>query len=141
LQQTKSGAQIRPIGHAALDAIGAKPARARSDDPVFPGDGKAGHLVGLPKVWQRVCKRAKLSNLTLHGLRHWFGSAATELNFSELTIAGMLGHTVKGVTARYATVPDKALLRAATEVSARLQRALAGERGGEVVNLDLRERA
>jgi hypothetical protein len=32
---------------------------------------------------------------------------------SELTIAGLLGHSVSGVTARYAHVPDAALLAAA----------------------------
>ena len=45
----------------------------------------------------------------------------------ELTIAGMLGHRVKGITARYATAPDSALLAAADRVSARLAAALANQ--------------
>ena len=31
-------------------------------------------------------------------------------DFSQLTIAGLLGHSVPGVTARYAHVPDSALV-------------------------------
>ena len=42
------------------------------------------------------------------------------MNFSELTIAGLLGHHIKGVTARYATAPDSALLAAADRVALRI---------------------
>jgi integrase len=80
--------------------------------------------VGLPKVWQRIAARAEIRGVSIHGLRHWFASAAAEMNFSELTIAGLLGHHVRGVTARYATTPDSALLAAADRVSARLYEAL-----------------
>lgn len=48
------------------------------------------------------------------------------MGFSELTIAGMLGHTVSGVTARCAHVPDSALVAAADRVSARIATALDG---------------
>jgi integrase len=67
-----------------------------------------------------------LSGVSLHGLRHWYASAAADMNYSELTIAGMLGHKVKGVTARYATAPDSALVTAADAVSRRLASALDG---------------
>ena len=45
-----------------------------------------------------------------------------EMGFSELTIAGLLGHSVPGVTARYAHIPDRALLAAADQVSWRIER-------------------
>jgi hypothetical protein len=47
-------------------------------------------------------------------------AVAAELGFSELTIAGLLGHRVPGITARHAHMPDRALLTAADQVSARL---------------------
>jgi hypothetical protein len=47
------------------------------------------------------------------------------MGFSELTIAGLLGHSVPGITARYAHVPDRALVAAANDVSARIAAALA----------------
>ena len=71
--------------------------------------------------------------MSLHGLRHWFASAATEMNFSELTIAGLLGHRVKGVTARYATAPDSALLAAADRVALRIAEALDGHEAGAAI--------
>ena len=62
-------------------------------------------------------------------------SAATEMNYSELTIAGLLGHAVKGVTARYATVPDSALLAAADRVALRILQVLDGEAADNVVSI------
>lgn len=136
LKDTKSGAQVRPIGKAALDLLASfVPTDAKPADPVFPGSGKAGHFVGLPKVWARVAKRADIEGVSLHGLRHWFASAAASLNFSELTIAGLLGHHVKGVTARYATAPDRALLAAADAVSATLAAALGDNEDAKVFQL------
>jgi hypothetical protein len=57
------------------------------------------------------------------------------MGFSELTIAGLLGHRVAGVTARYAHVGDPALLVAADRVSARIAAALDGIAAAEVVEL------
>jgi len=48
---------------------------------------------------------------------HSPAAAAAEMGFSELTIAGLLGHSVPGVTARYAHVPNRTLLAAADQVS------------------------
>lgn len=134
-EDTKSGPQTRPIGQTALDAM-KEAKRTGATSYVLKGDSKAGHFVGLPRVWTRVAKRAGIRGVSIHGLRHWFASAAAEMNFSELTIAGMLGHRVKGVTARYATAPDSALLAAADRVSARLAAALDGtDATAKVVNL------
>ena len=127
LTDTKTGPQIRPIGKSALKII--EVAIAASDaksEFVFPSKSKAGHLVGLPKVWDRIASAADLPDMSIHGLRHWFASAAAEQNFSELTIAGLLGHRVKGVTARYATAPDNALISATDAVSLVLSQAITG---------------
>lgn len=134
---TKSGRQTRPIGRAVLEFLaGFEPGNANPSDYVFPSDAsKAGYLVGLPKVWARVAKRTKIEGVSLHGLRHWFASAAAEMNFSELTIAGLLGHTVKGVTARYANAPDSALLAAADRVALRISEVLDGRSVGNVVSI------
>lgn len=131
-EDTKSGAQIRPIGRAALDHLATfEPENAKPATYVFPSATTNGHFVGLPRVWARVCKRAGIEGVSIHGLRHWFASAAAAMGFSELVIAGLLGHRVKGVTARYATAPDSALVAAADAVSAKLAACLAGERKAE----------
>ena len=133
---TKSGAQIRPVGHAALQHLASfEPNAAKPSDFVFPGSSKRGHFVGLPKAWERLCKRAGVDGVSLHGLRHWFASAATAMGYSELVIAGLLGHRVKGVTARYATAPDSSLLAAADRVSRKIAVALDGAQSGDVVHI------
>jgi integrase len=141
----KSG-PLRPIGADAVKHLQAQP-RADECKWVFPGEGEGAHFVGLPKVLERVCLKAStkkkgeekdppnLVGITVHTLRHTFAAVAAEMGFSELTIAGLLGHSVPGVTARYAHVPDRALVAAADAVSTRIAAALDG-RTAEVVDLN-----
>lgn len=119
---TKSDFQVRAIGPAAVAAIKAQAARADSEY-VFPADIGDGHFIGVVRVLQRVCKRAKLARVTPHTLRHTFASVAGDLGFSELTIAGLLGHAPRGVTQDYIHL-DAALVVAANQVSAEIARVL-----------------
>ena len=133
-EDTKSGAQLRPIGATAANYLAAQ-TRRKASPWVFPADRGDGHFIGLPRVLARLCARAGLENVTVHTLRHTFAATAAELGFSELTIAGLLGHSVPGVTARYAHVPDSALVAAADRVAARIAAALDGRATAEVVPL------
>jgi integrase len=134
LQDTKSGAQTRAIGSAAVRILKAQP-RVDSIPWVFPAAVGTGHTVGVPKVLARICAAAKIEGVTLHTLRHSFASVAAELGYSELTIAGLLGHSVPGITARYSHLPDSALLGAAEKVSAVLADRLCGKEDRVVVSL------
>jgi integrase len=130
---TKSGAQVRVIGQAAIGAINdVVPAqRAPESSPyVFPADWGDGHFIGVVRVLARACKRAKLTGVTPHVLRHTFASIAAELGFSELTIAGLLGHASQGVTQRYIHL-DAALILAADRVSRHIADLLDGRAVGE----------
>jgi integrase len=115
LPDTKTGQQLRIVGQAAIDLLKAQP--VREDSPfVFPADWGDGHFIGVVRVLDRVCARAGLAGVTPHVLRHTFASMAAELGFSELTIAGLLGHASRGVTQRYIHI-DRALVLAANRVS------------------------
>lgn len=120
--RTKSGAQIRAIGQSALNLL-----VSQSGDPktpfVFPSEVGNGHFVGAVRVLQRLCQTAKLEDVTPHVLRHTFASVAGDMGFSELTIAGLLGHTGRSVTQRYVHL-DKALVMAADKVAEEIERAL-----------------
>jgi integrase len=98
---TKSGAQLRLIGRDAAELVKSLPG-GDGNPWVFPAKRGKRHYVGLPKVLRRLCARAGLEGVTVHVLRHSFAATAAEMGFSELTIAGLLGHSVPGVTARYA---------------------------------------
>src|SRR5439155_19691718 len=133
-EDTKSGAQLRPIGRKAVELIAAQP--VRDDCPwVFPASHGDGHLIGVPKILARICAKAGLEGVTVHVLRHSFAATAAEMGFSMLTIAGLLGHSVPGVTARYAHIPDSALVTAADRVSARIAAVLDGSAGADVLPL------
>jgi integrase len=134
-EDTKSGAQLRPIGAEAVKLLQAQKT-ADGSKWIFPGQGEDSHLVGLPRILERVCLYAStrkkgdlnappnLTDITVHTLRHTFAAVAAEMGFSELTIAGLLGHSMLGVTARYAHIPDRALVTAADQVSSRISAAL-----------------
>ena len=136
-EDTKSGPQLRPIGSEAVKLIEAQPV-GEGGPWVFPASRGDGHMVGLPKVLARICAQAGLEGVTVHMLRHSFAATAAEMGFSELTIAGLLGHSVPGITARYAHVPDSALIAAADRVATRIASALDGRTEAEVVTLRAR---
>ena len=83
------------------------------------------------RVFDRVCARAGLTDVTPHTLRHTFASIAASLGFSELTISGLLGHAPRGVTQRYVHL-DTALVITADQVSAEIARLLDG---GQVLSV------
>jgi integrase len=103
---------------------------------VFPAHRGRGHLTDV-KVFKKTCEKAGLEGVTLHVLRHSFASTALELEYSELTIAGLLGHRSHSVTARYAHHLDRALAAAADRVSNLIAARMAGREadGAEIVEL------
>ena len=90
-------------------------------------------LSAFRKYWSASAQSAQLEGVTVHVLRHSFAATAAEMGFSELTIAGLLGHSVPGITARYAHVPDSALVAAADRVATRIASALDGKVEADVV--------
>lgn len=129
---TKTGAQMRPIGISAVEFLQRQP-RHENIEWIFPAKTGDGYFIGLPRVFERLCARAKIKDASIHTLRHSFASAAAGLGYSELTIAGLLGHSISGVTARYAHMPDKALLAAADIISQRILDALKGKGDAEIM--------
>lgn len=121
---TKTGAQIRALGKAAIECIDAQPVR-RNSPFVFPADWGNGHFIGVVRVLDRICRQADLKAVTPHVLRHTFASIAGDLGFSELTIAGLLGHSARGITQRYVHL-DTALVVAADHVSLAISAILDG---------------
>jgi integrase len=131
---TKTGAQMRPLGKAAMELLWARARGADADQWLFPGSRRDSHFVGLQRVLRRVCKLADLKGVTPHVLRHSYASIAAELGYSELTIAGLLGHAAGSVTAGYVHL-DQALVTAADRVSAVIADALDGKAEAEVIGL------
>jgi integrase len=130
LADSKEGRSVRPLGSAAAKLLANLPKENRF---VLPGRSSDRPFGGLPKAWLRILKRANLPDLTPHGLRHAFASTASDLGYTEPTIAAMLGHAAHSTTGRYIHHLDSALIASADRVSARISAALNAE--GKVVPL------
>jgi len=113
---TKSGQQVRAVGRSVMDLVLTAPEK-EGVPFVFPATRSDGHLKDV-KVFRKACEMAKLENVTIHTLRHSFATTANELEYSEITIAGLLGHGRHSTTARYTHLIDHALVTAADRISA-----------------------
>lgn len=140
LGDTKTGRSLRPLSHAACDALGRLP--RTSGDRVFPASrGGPEAILHFKKFWPRIARLAGLPpDVTPHVLRHSFASLAADLGYSEPTIAALVGHKGHSVTSRYVHAADAVLLAAADAVADRAAE-LMGEAKteGEVVPLRARQ--
>jgi integrase len=67
--------------------------QSRAGEPwVFPSPVGDGHLVGLPKAWARILKRAEITGLRIHDVRRSVGTALARTGASPHIIATGLGH-------------------------------------------------
>jgi integrase len=132
LADSKEGSSVRPLGSAAVDLL----TESRKESMfVLPGRSSNRPFAGLPKAWLRILKRASLPGLTPHGLRHAYASVASDMGYTEPTIAAMLGHSTQSTTGRYIHHLDAALVAAADRVSARIAAALDGRVNADLVPL------
>jgi len=102
-----------PLAPQALEILKAR--REENDTKTTPGDyvlpshrgegkGKHPHLTEPKSAWARILKRAKLSDLRIHDLRHTLASWQVKSG-SDLSVIGKsLGHRQVQTTARYAHV-------------------------------------
>ena len=125
LSDSKEGKSIRPFGSDAADLLAGVPKKAPF---VLPGNSSDKPFSGLPKAWLRIRKRANLPDLTPHGLRHAYASVASDLGYTEPTIAAMLGHANGTMTGRYIHHLDAALIAAADKISSLIAGAMEGRK-------------
>ena len=97
---------------------------------IFPGtDGKP--LTDIKHFWASVCRKAEISGVRVHDLRHTHASILASLGLSLPIIGRLLGHTQAATTQRYAHLMDDPL-RAAVERAGSVITG-AGRVGAEVV--------
>lgn len=96
-------------------------------------------LAGLPRgrgtitgiqsprsCWVKVCKKAEISGLRLHDLRHSFASAGLASGLSLSQIGELLGHRSVQTTHRYAHLIDEAGQEAASVTASKIMDMMAG---------------
>jgi integrase len=135
LRDTKTGASMRPMSHAALEVLRSLP-RTADEDLIFPASRGGGQMGGFKKFARQIIADAGLTGVSPHVLRHTFASVAADLQYSEPTIGALVGHRGRSVTSRYVHAADAVLLQAADRVANRIVE-LMGEMlaSGQVVEL------
>jgi len=117
LGDTKTGASMRPLSHAACDLLRSLTC---SGDLAFVATRGSGRMLGFPKLWLRIARLGALpADVTPHTLRHSFASLAADLGYSEPTIAALVGHKGHSITSRYVHSADAVLLAAADAIASR----------------------
>jgi integrase len=109
--------------------------RDEESPSVFPADEVDGHFKGTQKIWEKVRKKAGLSDVRLHDLRHSFASAALASGAALPVIGKLLGHGSVQTTARYAHLADDPVRRAADRTASGIARALEGKTKATVIKL------
>jgi integrase len=133
LEATKTGKSTRPIGKAALQLLSTVP--RGSSEWVFPDRAGSGSA-DLKKRIAVLFDAAALMDARSQDLRRTFASVAADEGYSDATIAELLGHARRGVTARhYIRRPDAALIAAADRVAERIAMSLERQKVGEVIEL------
>jgi integrase len=140
LADTKTGRSLRPLSHAACDVLRGL-GRGFDAALVFPPTRGEGTMSGFRKLWDRIAKLGELSaDVTPHVLRHSFASLASDLGYSEPTIAALVGHKGHTITSRYVHSADAVLLAAADTVAREVANRM-GDKGTVVAVVPLRPMA
>lgn len=127
LEDSKEDASVRPVGRPVFKVLSAI-SRQLGNPYVLPGPrSDEGHYTSLDEAIGRITKKAGISGVTSHTLRHSYASVAGDLGFTEITIAALLGHAAGNVTQRYVHHLDSVLIAAANKVSGEVERMMTGK--------------
>lgn len=139
LPDSKTGEKTILLGAPALELLASIPC-VEGNPYVLPGFKVGAHLVGLPRVWERIKVRAGLEGVRLHDLRHGFASVGAGAGMGLQMVGKLLGHRDPKTTARYSHISNDPAKAAADRIAGTIAAAMNGgqETGGEVVNLPKR---
>jgi integrase len=104
---------------------------------VIPGDNIEKPRSDLKRPWAAILKRAGLSGVRLHDLRHTYASFGAGSGLGLPIVGKLLGHSQPSTTARYAHLDNDPLRKAAERIGAELATAL-GENifdGADIVSI------
>jgi integrase len=91
---------------------------------VVPGDDPEQPRADLKRPWEAVSKRAGLSGVRLHDLRHTYASFGAGGGLGLPIIGKLLGHSQAATTARYAHLDNDPLRRASEHIGGQIAAAM-----------------
>jgi integrase len=108
---------------------------------VVPGDDPEQPRHDLKRPWDAVTKRAGVTGVRLHDLRHTYASFGAGGGLGLPIIGRLLGHSQPATTARYAHLDNDPLRRASEAIAGRIAAALEGKKTASVTALSKRRTA
>jgi len=133
LPDSKTGRKAIVLNAPALAVIESLP---RLGPYVVPGDNPERHRADLKRPWELVAKRAGLSGVRLHDLRHTHAAFGAGSGLGLPIIGKLLGHAQPATTARYAHLDNDPLRRASERIGASIAAALQGRPAQDVLPLN-----
>lgn len=127
LPDSKSGRKTVILNAPALAVLNAL---ERVGPYVVPGDDPEQPRHDLKRPWDAVTKRAGLTGVRLHDLRHTYASFDAGGGLGLPIIGRLLGHSQAATTARYAHLDNDPLRRASEAIAGRIAAALDGQHNG-----------
>jgi integrase len=121
LPDSKTGKKTIVLGAAAAAVLQNLP---RVGEFVIAGAEPDKPRADLQRPWALVSKRADLSGLRLHDLRHSFASVGAGSGFGLPVIGKLLGHSNSKTTERYAHLAADPLRRASDAISGSIAKAM-----------------
>ncbi len=115
-EKTKSGKdRYIPLNSELLKALLELHAKRRNDDYVFTNPETGGPFKDVKRAFKTSCRKASISGLRFHDLRHTFASRLVERGVDLITVKELLGHSTVKMTERY-THPYKEHKQMAVEL-------------------------
>jgi integrase len=136
LADSKTGKKAIVLNAPALDILATLPrvgAYVIAGQAAGTDDDKP--RADLNRPWRAIVKRARLTGLRIHDLRHTHASVGAGLDLGLPIIGKLLGHTQSSTTARYAHLDADPLRRASEQIGSRLAAAMGDSKPppGEVI--------
>jgi integrase len=128
LPDSKTGKKAIFLPTAAIDII---KGMTRLGAFVIAGESAGtkdeGPRADLKRPWAAICKRAGVSGVRIHDLRHAFGTAGVGEQMGLPVIGALLGHSNAATTKRYAHAADDVRRRAVEAIGGKIAAALGGK--------------
>ncbi|MFK4537917.1 integrase [Bradyrhizobium ottawaense] len=127
LPDSKTGKKLVYLPTAAIDIIkGLTPIGAFVIAGESAGTKREKPRADLKKPWAAILKRAGVSGVRIHDLRHTFASIGVGDQMGLPVIGALLGHSNAATTKRYAHAADEVQRRAVEAIGGKIAAAIAG---------------
>lgn len=113
--------------HQSLDLLASLP-RIEGNPYVFPGERTGKHIVGVPRVWEKIRAAVGLEDVSLHTMRHSFASLGVGTGLSLPIVGAILGHSSESMTSRYGHLSNDPVKNAANRIASTIDAAMKGKR-------------